>query len=173
MKHPFLAFLFLASLVGIGWYFSGGLDEIAKFDGKSMESLTALFSGLAFAGMIIAIVYQSNELDLQRQELKHTREELKRTAEANEKTAKLAQRNIEMQEEIAKNTIAAKRLELIIDYYYKEMEHQSHSERRVWEQYRIKIGNILDKFLELKGHNGAVIDDQTIKFTNGPSTPED
>jgi hypothetical protein len=49
----------------------------------------ALFSGLAFAGIIYAILLQRKELQLQRKELKMTREELRRTAEAQEANAKL------------------------------------------------------------------------------------
>lgn len=44
--------------------------------GDSFGLLTSLFSGLAFAGLIITIVMQRDELALQRQELNLTREEL-------------------------------------------------------------------------------------------------
>lgn len=44
--------------------------------GDSFGVLTSLFSGLAFAGLIITIVMQRDELALQRQELNLTREEL-------------------------------------------------------------------------------------------------
>ncbi|MDQ8037157.1 MAG: putative phage abortive infection protein, partial [Pedobacter sp.] len=45
--------------------------------GDSFGVLTSLFSGLAFAGLIITIVMQRDELALQRQELNFTREEIK------------------------------------------------------------------------------------------------
>ena len=55
--------------------------------------LTSLFSGLAFAGIIITIVMQRDELTLQRQELTYQREELElsrrelsRTADAQERS---------------------------------------------------------------------------------------
>ena len=51
---------------------------------ESFESLNTLFSGLAFAGVILALVMQRRELMLQRQELEETREELKRSANAQE-----------------------------------------------------------------------------------------
>lgn len=44
--------------------------------GDSFGLLTSLFSGLAFAGLIITIVMQKKELALQREELSLTREEL-------------------------------------------------------------------------------------------------
>ncbi len=40
-------------------------------------AVNALFSGLAFAGVIIALFLQKHELSLQREELEATREELK------------------------------------------------------------------------------------------------
>ena len=45
--------------------------------GDMFGSINALFSGLAFAGVIIAILLQKQELTLQRKELEQTREELK------------------------------------------------------------------------------------------------
>ncbi len=39
--------------------------------------VNALFSGLAFAGILIALYMQKHELALQREELSETREELK------------------------------------------------------------------------------------------------
>ncbi len=44
--------------------------------GDSFGLLTSLFSGLAFAGLIIAILMQKEELSLQREELELTRKEL-------------------------------------------------------------------------------------------------
>ncbi len=45
--------------------------------GDSFGMLTALFSGLAFAGLIITLIMQGDELKAQREELKLTRETLK------------------------------------------------------------------------------------------------
>jgi hypothetical protein len=50
--------------------------------GDLFGSINALFSGLAFVGVIIAILLQRQELALQRQELRETRQEMKRTADA-------------------------------------------------------------------------------------------
>jgi hypothetical protein len=47
-------------------------------------ALGALFSGLAFALLIITLIQQQHELGLQRRELHDTREELKRAAKAQE-----------------------------------------------------------------------------------------
>ena len=47
--------------------------------GDMFGALTALFSGLAFAGIIFTILLQKEELELQRQELKLTRKEFELT----------------------------------------------------------------------------------------------
>jgi len=54
--------------------------------GDMFGGLNAFFSGLAFLGVIYAIILQREELSLQRKELELTRKELKRTAEAQEKS---------------------------------------------------------------------------------------
>ena len=54
--------------------------------GDMFGGLNALFSGLAFLGVVYAIFLQREELGLQRKELELTREELKRTAKAQEKS---------------------------------------------------------------------------------------
>ena len=44
--------------------------------GDKFGAVNALFSGLAFAGLIVTLLYQKEELKLQREELKETRNEL-------------------------------------------------------------------------------------------------
>lgn len=56
--------------------------------GDMFGGINAVFSGLAFLGVIYAIFLQREDLKLQRKELELTREELKRTAEAQEKSEK-------------------------------------------------------------------------------------
>ena len=62
--------------------------EYRAFFGDSFGAINALFSGLAFGGIIYTILLQHEELGLQREELQQTREELKRTADAQEKNNK-------------------------------------------------------------------------------------
>ena len=65
---------------------------VAGTIGDSFGAVNALFSGFAFAGVIVAILLQKNELELQRQELKSTREVLnlqKEEMEAQNETNKL------------------------------------------------------------------------------------
>lgn len=54
--------------------------------GDMFGAVNALFSGLAFAGIIYTITLQRQELSLQREELALTRNELARTAVAQEKS---------------------------------------------------------------------------------------
>lgn len=45
--------------------------------GDAFGSINALFSGLAFGGVVLAIILQTKELEYQREELQQTREELR------------------------------------------------------------------------------------------------
>lgn len=68
--------IYAAALVGFVW----PIDEFSIANsgvfGDSFGLLTSLFSGLAFAGLIITIVMQKDELALQREELRLQREAL-------------------------------------------------------------------------------------------------
>ena len=57
--------------------------------GDSFGALTALFSGLAFAGMIVTILLQGRELKLQRRDIRKNRIEHQRSAAARERSARL------------------------------------------------------------------------------------
>ncbi len=78
----FSVFLCVALYAGLLIYFTWPINEISLNKsgvfGDSFGALTALFSGLAFAGLIITIIMQRDELALQREELNLTRQELKR-----------------------------------------------------------------------------------------------
>lgn len=79
-----LTFISYGSLV---WFLTPdfnvkSIEKLGVF-GDSFGVLTSFFSGLAFAGMIVTILLQRDELRLQR-------EELKRNSEAQETQAKLA-----------------------------------------------------------------------------------
>lgn len=82
-----LSYLLIGSVIvsvavyaGILVYLAWPIDEISinksGVFGDSFGLLTSLFSGLAFAGLIITIVMQRDELALQREELNLTRGEL-------------------------------------------------------------------------------------------------
>jgi hypothetical protein len=60
-------------------------EDRSSFGGM-FGAVGTLFSGLAFAGVVYAILLQRRDLELQRKELEMTREELKRSAEAQERS---------------------------------------------------------------------------------------
>ena len=86
---PIWRLLILISLIVIGlwgvyliviWFLFPDLGERGQF-GDMFGAANALFGGLAFAGVILAIILQKDELGLQRRELELQREELARTRE--------------------------------------------------------------------------------------------
>lgn len=62
--------------------------------GGMFGGIGALFSGLALAGVVVAIKMQKEELELQREELRETRAELHRTAEAQEKMSAASRQQV-------------------------------------------------------------------------------
>ena len=69
--------------------------------GDMFGGINALFSGLALAGVIYAIILQKQDLKLQREELKLTREELQRTAKAQEKSERALREQVQSMEKTA------------------------------------------------------------------------
>lgn len=57
-------------------FFINNMETRGQF-GDMFGAINALFSGLAFAGLIITLFLQKNELSLQREELQMTRDEMK------------------------------------------------------------------------------------------------
>jgi hypothetical protein len=72
---------------GAAVYFLRPEADRAAF-GEMFGAVNALFSGLAFAGVICAILLQREDLSLQRTELQLTREQHTASAEANRAAAK-------------------------------------------------------------------------------------
>ena len=67
--------LWTANMIFAIYYFPKP-DQIGQF-GDMFGAVNALFAGLAFAGVIFAIILQKKELELQRQELRETRGEIR------------------------------------------------------------------------------------------------
>lgn len=63
----------IALVLSLNWYYVHGDIENRGTFGDMFGAANALFSGLAFAGVIIAIMLQRKELSLQREELELTR----------------------------------------------------------------------------------------------------
>lgn len=104
-RHPWLVFFGISIAVIGAWltYHTWGIftlssDLVARGQfGDSYGALNTLFSGLAFAALITAVMLQTKELALQRKELQDTREELRRTANAQERMESALSRQAELQ----------------------------------------------------------------------------
>ena len=90
-----IAIIGVIALWGLSWilidkYIDSSTDQ-GTF-GDKFGAVNALFSGLAFAGLIVTLLYQKEELKLQREELAQTREELKGQREEFEEQNKTMKR---------------------------------------------------------------------------------
>ena len=85
------------ALTGTAVYFALGDWAVRGQFGDMFGAVNALFSGLAFAGLVVTIFLQRNELALQRNELELTRQELSRSAQAQEDASRALTAQIEMQ----------------------------------------------------------------------------
>ena len=81
-----LSMLVGGALGGAAVYFMQPAADRASF-GEMFGAVNALFSGLAFAGVICAILLQREDLSLQRTELQLTREQHTASAKANRAAA--------------------------------------------------------------------------------------
>ena len=112
-----LAIIGVIAAWGLSWWLiNKNIDcstERGTF-GDMFGAVNALFSGLAFAGLIATLLYQREELKLQRKELVQTREELKGQREEFEEQNKTMKRQrfentffnmLSLQQEIASNLL--------------------------------------------------------------------
>ncbi len=91
------AFVFVVGVMVVTWLVGDQQgNEIRGTFGDMFGVANALFSGLAFAGLIFTILLQSQELKLQREELQLTRQEMKDTREeiSGQRTALEAQNTV-------------------------------------------------------------------------------
>ena len=119
-KKNLIVIITICSLVFVigGWiitYYS--LSSLDKDDrgtfGDMFGGINSLFSGLAFCGIIISIIMQSEELKLQREEIKQNREELKGSRIAQEQQGK----SLERQAENLKISAKLSALNTLVSYY--------------------------------------------------------
>lgn len=87
-RQYFFTFLIVMAVISLGWYFSSSIIDCIIPDetkrgvfGDKFGAINALFSGLAFAGVIYTILLQSLELEQQRKEIKDTTEQLRQQKE--------------------------------------------------------------------------------------------
>ncbi len=92
--------------------------------GDLFGAVNALFSGLAFAGLIFTIVLQKRELALQRSEIAQNRIELKKTAKSQQHSEKALFEQVEQMKISAKLNA----LNTIINYYNIQIASTNNSE---------------------------------------------
>ena len=92
--------------------------------GDLFGAVNALFSGLAFAGLIYTIIQQKEDLELQRKEIAENKAELKKSARAQERSQKA------LKEQVEQMKIAARlnALKTLIDYYNIQIANPNNSE---------------------------------------------
>ncbi len=117
-------------------------EEKGQF-GDTFGAINALFSGLAFAGIIYTIQLQRKELGLQRKELRHTREELSRSADAQNDAQKALNEQAKMMNTTAKlNTLTA-----MLEHYRhisaNPMGYEDVDPRKKVKWYEDKINDLL------------------------------
>lgn len=95
-RCPLLPLAISLGVVGL-WLIGVWLVHVAGHGQGVFEGLSALFSGLAFIGVIFALTYQRQELLLQREELRKSREEAHATAMANQESARIALDKIKLE----------------------------------------------------------------------------
>jgi hypothetical protein len=95
LLFPFLIVLFVLGAWTLTWYLLKDHTDRGTF-GDMFGAVNALFSGLAFVGVIYAILLQGKELKLQRKELRYTRQELKgQKLQLEKQSATLKKQNFE------------------------------------------------------------------------------
>jgi hypothetical protein len=120
--------------------------------GDVFGAVNATFSGLAFAGLVYAILLQREDLELQRRELELTRQELQRTAAAQEQ----AEVALRAQAEAASVSAKLSATSFLLRQYQEEIEEMRKDAflagdprlKRMQElEDRIKnLGGVLDSF---------------------------
>ena len=103
-----------------------GLDNWADRGtfGDLFGAVNALFSGLAFAGLIYTIVLQKQDLELQRNEITLNRTELKKTAKAQQNSEKALIEQVEQMKTASKLNA----LKTLIDYYNIQISNSNNTD---------------------------------------------
>lgn len=118
--------------------------------GDKFGAINALFSGLAFAGLIVTLLYQKEELKLQREELAQTREELKGQREEFEEQNKTMKRQrfentffnmLSLQQEIVAN-LTYDEVECVIDFgnpLNRDVKHTLYNGRSIFREMYLNL----------------------------------
>lgn len=120
--------------------------ETREAFGGSFQFINALFSGLALAGVVYAILLQREELKLQRTELEANRRELRRSARAQELSEKALRDQVEAQKLVARlNALTA-----VVSHYDQRIAREEDQDRLVYlndrqEPFSARLMNLLEQ----------------------------
>jgi hypothetical protein len=109
--------------------------------GDMFGAVNALFSGLALAGVVCAILLQREELRLQREELALTRLELHRTAEAQASSAA----TLVQQYRLAEKNTQIQALTALLQSCNQRISHEQETMSRQPDMFRMVGGSSLSK----------------------------
>ena len=118
-------FIWIASTILIIF----GLDNWADRGafGDLFGAVNALFSGLAFAGLVYTIILQKQDLELQRNEITLNRTELKKTAKAQQNSEKALIEQVEQMKTASKLNA----LKTLIDYYNIQISNSNNTDETI------------------------------------------
>ena len=178
-----VAIIGVIALWGLSWWgINKFIDEPINQGtfGDMFGAVNALFSGLAFAGLIATLLYQKNELKLQREELELTREELQGQRKEFEEQNKTMKRQrfentffnmLSLQQEIVAN-LSYDEVEKIINGnpFKPEIKHILYNGRTIFHELYL---NLIVSTIHNKSYCGikqAIIVHGLEIYSNIPST---
>lgn len=142
-----LVILLAQTAAGLAIYFALPDWSTRGQFGDLFGAVNATFSGLAFAGLIYAILLQREDLALQRQELELTRQELKRSASAQEQ-AEIALR---AQAESAKTSAHLSATNFLLSEYKKELASMQNQAFQMNDPRLARMGDLNQRISVLTG----------------------
>lgn len=148
-------------IYGLSWFFIDKyieLNERGPF-GDKFGAINALFSGLAFAGVIYTILLQKKELSLQREELQLTRQEMKEQTdefEKQNKTLKLQRfentffQMMDLQQQIVNNLEVTERI-VTVNPRFSKFHGQNYQEEDVVHRGRVVFDRLFKSQIDKRG----------------------
>lgn len=159
--------IFVLMLMWMGISHIEGTNNRAQF-GDMFGVVNALFSGLAFAGIIYTILLQRHELSLQRKELKDTREELKLTREAHQKNCSIMDQQLLIARKSAEIAQVKFDSEFLPDFAFKSGSMYQTYQDGTFE-FKVNIhnnGNPVNDMIVLRMSKADDVDDYYTPYVN-------
>ncbi len=152
----------LVSLVIFTWVLSGIVIYYVSPNwsdrgtiGDMFGAVNALFSGLAFVGLIYTILIQREEIQMNREEIEMNRKELKKSATAQH------QSQVALKEQVVQTHLSAKinAMSTIINYYNTQISSPNNS-KEIIEKAKLKRKTLIRSIDEMiDGMEDSDVDD--------------